>query len=154
MVTVGSAISVFVAVVLMVVFCGGISWQMLLDFPSLVLLAVIVIPMLCVSGLGKDFLKAISIAGSKKETTLVQINRSIEAVKLAMNTLLYSGIFMTLFSIMIIFGGQAREGVDAGSLLMNCEVAMITLVYALALCLILLPVLAALKRRKIDYIND
>lgn len=154
MVTVCSVISVFVAVVLMVVFCGGISWQILLDFPSLILLAVIAIPMLCVSGLGKDFLKAISIAGSKKETTLVQINRSIEAVKFAMNTLLYSGIFMTLFAIITIFGGQARERVDADILLTNCAVAMITLVYALALCLILLPVLAALKRRKIDYIND
>ena len=74
MVTVCSVISVFVAVVLMVVFCGGISWQILLDLPSLVLLAVIAIPMLCVSGFGKDFLKAISIAGSKTETTLVQRN--------------------------------------------------------------------------------
>ena len=77
MVTVCSVISVFVAVVLMVVFCGGISWQILLDFPSLILLAVIAIPMLCVSGLGKDFLKAINYiwrAGKRKGRRRYSIN--------------------------------------------------------------------------------
>lgn len=154
MVTVGSIISVLAAVILMLVFCGGISWQMFVDIPSLILLAVIVIPVVCVSGFGKDFIKAFSITGTKKETTLVQINRSIEAVKLVKSTLLYTGIFTTLFSIMIVFRAEAERGVELGRLLVNCEVAMITLVYALGLCLILLPVSAALKRRRIEYINN
>lgn len=155
MVTVVSVLSVVLAIALLVFSCqGAAAWFLFIDFPSLILLGIIVIPVVCVSGFGKDFCRAFTITGRKKETTLLQLNKSIEAVKLVMTTLLYASIFVMLFSLMIVFDSFNETGIQAENLLNNINVALLPLVYALAFALLLLPVLAALKRKRIEYIQN
>lgn len=160
MITVISIISVALAVVFLMITCLGVSgfgvWYMLVDLPSFIMLAIFVIPIVCISGFGKDFMKAFQISDKKKETTLVQLNRSIEAVNLVIRTLLYGGVFTTLFSFIMMFQAMAQPEyvLEAKTLFINFGVAMLTMLYALAFCLLLLPVSAALKRKKIDYVQE
>ena len=159
MVTVVSVLSVVAAIFCMVFLSQG-SFSMIgyfIDLPGLIFLALLVIPAVCISGFAKDFGKGLAISMHKNsEVTLLQLNKSIEAVKLVQKLLIYAGVFISLFSFVVqvmpdAVQYSAQEYMQVfGN---NFAVAILPLMYALVFSLLLLPVSAVLQRKKIEYIQ-
>lgn len=160
MVTVVSVLSVVAAIFCMVFLSQG-SFSMIgyfIDLPGLIFLALLVIPAVCISGFAKDFGKGLAISMHKNsEVTLLQLNKSIEAVKLVQY--FYSAVFISLFSFVVVvqvmpdavqYSAQEYMQVFGN----NFAVAILPLMYALVFSLLLLPVSAVLQRKKIEYIQN
>ena len=115
MVTVVSVLSVVAAIFCMVFLSQG-SFSMIgyfIDLPGLIFLALLVIPAVCISGFAKDFGKGLAISMHKNsEVTLLQLNKSIEAVKLVQKLLIYAGVFISLFSFVRL--DSAKPGTGLG----------------------------------------
>ena len=121
------------------------------DMVSLVLILILVIPIMISAGLLKDFNRAFPLViGKKKETTLHEINRSIIAVGLAMKTLTAGGVFLFLCAViqmLLTLDDLSRLGP-------NCAMAIITMLYAMILVLLLLPLKARLEILKQEYMQQ
>ncbi len=144
-------LAVLIAVVLNATFSGGLGGVMAyFDVFSLILVLILVIPLMISAGLMKDFGRAFSFAiGKKQATNLNEINRSIVAVKMAMNASLAGGGFLFLCSVIQILH-QYMEPAKLGP---NVSVAIITMIYALVIALLLLPVKAKLEIQKLEYMQ-
>lgn len=149
-----SFLAVVLVALLMVAMSSGVGFSALLyfiDLPSFLLLLVVTIPILLAANLLKDFNRAFAIVLlKKKDTTLVEIKRAIEAVELAMKTLICGGVFVTIFSTILILA-QITEIETLGP---NIAVACLTMLYALVMSLILLPLKAKLKIMAIEYMQE
>lgn len=128
-----------------------ISLHYLLDFPSLIMLLIICIPFLVSSGLINDFNNAFSIALSKKKNvSLNELKRAIEAVTLTIKTLLGSGFLIFLMSMLIIL--HALDTPEA--LGPHISTALIAFIYACVFALPLLPLRSILNLRMIEYMAE
>ena len=70
------------------------------DLPAMFLLLLLVVPMLVVSGSGRDFLNVFSIG--KKEYPIRSLKRSLEAVQLVQKLILYSSMISCIMAIVTI----------------------------------------------------
>lgn len=129
---------------------SSISIAYLIDFPTLILLLIICIPFLVSSGLIKDFNNAFRIALSrKKNVSLNELKRAIEAVTLAIRTLLGSGFLIFLMAMITIL-----HRLDTPELLgPHISVALIAFIYACVFALPLLPLKSILNLRIIEYMT-
>lgn len=76
------------------------AFSYFIDIPSLLCLLLLVVPAVIVSGMWEDFARVFSIG--KKEYTLAQMKRSLEAVKLVQR-LVFCGIgFFTIITFVIL----------------------------------------------------
>ena len=142
-----SIIAVILASALMM--CSGAmmaSWTWYLDPISLILLVLITIPIMMSAGLLKDFNNAFRFAVKKNvDATYTQMKRSIEAVILFRRTLIASGAFTFVFSLVFVFIYNTMEEMNLQMLLASVAVASLSLLYALAFVIILLPLESRLK---------
>lgn len=127
---------------------GNVVW--LIDLPSFLILLLICIPVLASVHLLKDFSRAFGIVlGRKKEVGFYEIKRSREAVRLAVKTLLLSGIFGVMVSLTMIL--KSLDGIEY--LGPNLLVAMLPGVYAVLLSILLLPLESGLKIREMEFLH-
>lgn len=142
-----SIIAVILASALMM--CSGWamdSWTWYLDPVSLVLLVLITVPIMLSAGLLKDFNNAFRFATKKNtDATYTQLKRSIEAVILFRRTLIASGAFTFVFSLVFVFIYNAKESMSIEKILASIAVASLSFLYALAFVIILLPLESRLK---------
>ncbi len=118
---------------------GNIMW--FLDFPSLVLIAVLMWILLFMCGLTKDFCRGISLFFKKDKTVeREELERTLVAFKLVLIALPIGGLVASLIALVAIIGL-----LDNPALLgPNLAVAILTLLYSLIIELLLLPVAAKL----------
>ncbi len=144
-------ILLILSVILLSFGAGGLSLLYFVDSLSIVILIVICIPVLAASGLLKDFLKAFQITSfNKKETSLVQLKRSVEGVSLAIKTNIYAGAFFTIvgfIQVMHLLTSPSEIGP-------NLSVAILTLLYAISANIILLSIKYRLKLMIIEYTEE
>lgn len=112
-----------------------------LDVPSLLLIVLFDVTMLLGAGLLKDFNRAFRLIVSTKEESADLLRRSIEAVCLARRVTITAGVF-TLVAQLILILGRLDEPSKLGP---SLAVGMLTLLYASAVTLILLPLESGLK---------
>ena len=118
---------------------GNIIWY--LDSPSLVLITVLMLILLFMSGLTKDFFKGITFFfGKNKEISLEELRRTLAAFKLVLIGLPIGGVVASLIAFVAILGKIN----DISTLGPNMAVAVLTLLYSLVIELLLLPVAAKL----------
>lgn len=131
-------------------FPGG--WAIgLIDLTSLLMILFISIPILLVSGLGKDFLNAFRLFfGKKKQSGLAKKKKAVEAMDLMMKALLYSGIFTVIVQFI---GMGSMYPFDLEILLPNLIVLFIPLFYSFILDLLLLPIRGRLGKECIDHME-
>lgn len=126
------------------------SWTYFVDAVSVLILVLFCVPILISSGLGKDFNNAFRLAmKTKGDTSLREVKRAIGAVILIRRTLLASGAFATMFSMVLIMT-NIEEPAQLGP---NLCVAILTMLYALAAVIILLPLESRLKARLADMLE-
>lgn len=132
--------------VMVVVFTGGASLASLiyfLDLPSFLLVILLAWPILLSSGLGKSFCTAFSyVFNRRKKGNREEICRSLLAVKAAGIAVLLSGIMVTMIGLIMVM----RSLDDPASIGPKVMVCLISMVYAVFMAMILLPVYYRLKQ--------
>jgi len=115
----------------------------LYDIPSLMIIIFITLPMLLGSGLFGDFKRAFKVIMVKNATyTKLELQRSLEAVKLTIKLIMFSGIFGFLIGLISILSGVHDNLQVLG---LNLSINLIIILYALFGCFILLPIQSKLK---------
>lgn len=125
------------------------------DIPSLIILLLLVIPVLISAGMFRDFWAAFGRAFSARMTcTRVELQRSMEAIKLARKSNYAAGLFGFLTAFII---SCKRYGYDDA---MNerifwvyMAIAILPVFYAVVFDLIFLTVYGRLKKRYIDFMQ-
>lgn len=113
-----------------------------IDLPSLMVVLFLTIPILMASGLLTDFVKGFKLMGQKENTfSVIELNRILQANKLAMFSFILSGVIGTLVGTISIMAKLS----DVETIGANLSVAILTLLYALVLTFFILPVQARVK---------
>lgn len=129
----------------------GMSLTWLLDIPSLLIILLITIPILFSTGMLKDFNNAFAfVLGRKKTESLKQLKRSVEAVTLAIKTLLLSGFFTAFVQLVVILDSLS----DKSKLGPMLAVSILVIVYASGLSLLLMPLRSKLKIQIVEYLSE
>ncbi len=128
---------------------GSAVW--FLDIPSLIIILLFDSMMLISAGLTRDFNNAFRMAfANGKEKGLSEIKRAIEAVVLVRKTTLTAGGFGMIFGLIMVIGQLANLELLGP----NLAVASLTLLYALAIELVLLPLESRLKMKLQSLLQD
>ncbi len=134
-------IVIFLALLAGVAFLTGAPLAFL-DFPSLIVILTLSLAVLLISGLAGDFLKGLKLMGKKENMySTIELKRICEALKLSIRTVLLSGVFGTLAGIV----GSLWNLSDPSFIPQNFGVAVLTLLYAIVLTFVLLPVQSKAK---------
>ena len=142
---------VLISAFMMMLSTGGGGLVYFLDFPSALVMLLFGSTILLSAGLLKDFNNAFRLVvrmGREKESAVSEgeLRRAIEAVRLAIKTMLTGGVFSFLFTCVLIMV-QLDTPEKLGPML---AVGMLVLLYCLAVVLILLPLEARLRVRMSD----
>lgn len=120
------------------------------DWVSLVFILLISIPVLISAGLFRDFNRAFAITlGNKKVESLIVLKRAKEAVELARKAMLYSGVFVGIFSTVIVL----NQVTDFSILGLNISVAWLSALYGIGLDILLLPISSRLEIKIAEYMH-
>jgi flagellar motor component MotA len=123
----------------------GQPWETIfnvLDIPSLFILLIITVPMLLASGLFPDLKRAFkAITVKKPDFTKLELQRALEAVRLTVKLITFSGIFGFLIGLMNIL----RHLSEPQYLGPNLSVALICVLYSIFAGFIFMPISAKLK---------
>lgn len=120
-----------------------------IDFPSLLIILVLTVPVLFRGGIWKDFLRAWKLLKKSYTCHLSEIRRSLDAVEMMQKQLVYAGIISMLLSLVHVLGMLS----DLASLGPNVAVAILTMLYAVIFEMLLLPLQMEARRRIIDYME-
>ena len=116
---------------------GNIIWYY--DMPSLVLIVVLMLILLFMCGLTKDFLRGVAFFFRKnKEMEETELKRTLAAFKLVLIALPIDGLMASLIATVTILGKVN----DMSMLGPHAAVAVLTLLYSLVLEVLLLPIAA------------
>lgn len=122
------------------------------DIPSLIILLLLVIPVLISAGMFRDFRASFRRAFSVRVAcTRVELQRSMEAVKLARKSNFTAGIFGFLTAFVIVC--KSYDVLEENVFWLNMAVAVIPIIYAEVFDLIFLAVYGRLKKRYIDFMQ-
>ena len=147
-------IAIVVSIVLMAVVCGsqigvGVILTSLLDFPSLVGLLILTLPILLRSGMWKDFVRGFKMLRKSYSCSLADLKRTQDVIELLQKQIIYAAVIITSFSVIIVLGCLQTPSVIG----VNLAVALITVLYAAIMEMLLLPIHIEVKRRIIDYME-
>jgi flagellar motor component MotA len=113
-----------------------------IDLPSIVVILVLSFSMLLASGLLPDLLRGFKIMGKKENTcTVLELQKTEIAVGMTIKLLLLSGFLGFLIGLVAML---ATLG-DTSLIGRNLAITMLTMLYAMLIILILLPVQARVK---------
>ena len=142
-------------IVLMIVFCvitgQSFSYQYYIYPISLIILLLVGIPVLISTGLMKDFNNAFKLGLSKKkEGTIRDVKRAMEAVALFQKVIITTGIVAFLMSVVLIL--VQKPVYD--KLMPSMAVAVLAPLYASVIALILQPIEVSLKLKLQDMLHE
>jgi len=144
-------IFVVLAIIVCFLMAPGISAAYFVDSVSFIILLLVTIPVLISTGLLKDFNNAFKYGLSKKkEATIREVKRAIEAVALFQKVIITTGIFSFLFCMVIILMQQP----EYEKLLASISVNILSPLYAIVIALILQPLEVSLKLRLQDMLHE
>ncbi len=148
------SIIVLIVVIISMLFMGGAGGvTVFIDFPNLLLLILIVLPILAGTNMLKDFNSAFRFAMSRKKNfNIPELRRASEAVTLVMQTLLYAGMLISITGIIFILRQSAEMELDF--IFANFAVAVLPIFYVMGFNLILLLIRAKINRMIIDFVQE
>lgn len=141
------SILAFVLVVFFISYTAPVYPGAFIDLPTILLILCISVPILLSTGLGKDFSNAFRIAlNPGKECTKDSLKKALEAVRLVIRTLLCSGGAIFLLNGIL----TLHRLDDPAKLGPTMSLSFLSLLYALAITLFLLPIQSILKTKLME----
>lgn len=149
-------LSIFLGVFLLGVYGYGYedgwapTFAPLIDFPSFIIMLVLIAPVLLRSGVWQDFKRAWKLLKKNYNCHLSELRRTLDVVEMIQKQGIYAGIISMLMSIITVL----RRLSDLTSLGPNLAVAVLAMLYAVIFEILLLPLQLEVKRRIIDYLEE
>lgn len=113
-----------------------------IDFPSLIVILGITIPVLLLSGLFKDFIKSFRLLTlSENPFSKIELKKMQASIKLTIKLLGFSGILAAFVGIIASLNGFT----DMAILFSNLAISLIAPLYSVLFIIILLPIEAKIK---------
>lgn len=120
-----------------------------LDGMSFMIMLVLVIPIMLSTGLLKDLNNAFrAVLGRKKETTLLELKRAKLAAEMLGRVSVCSSIFIALIQT-VVFLHSMSDPAYLGPII---SAMVLTVVYAMVISLLMIPIRAKLEQRILEYI--
>lgn len=121
----------------------------LLDLPSFIIVLLFTVPVLFRNGVWRDFIRAWRLLRKAYTCHLSELRRTLDVVEMMQKQVIYAGVICLLLSLISILGFLS----DLASFGPMMAVAILTLLYAVILEMLLLPLQLEVKRRIIDYME-
>lgn len=118
-----------------------------IDFPSILLILLVVVPALYVSGMGRDFLNAFTVG--KKKYSLIQLKHSLEAIQMVQKLIICGAALSGTVAIVTILYMM----VELATLGPSMAVVVLSAFYAVMLEFFLIPVKANVQNAITDLMD-
>ncbi len=125
----------------------ALSW--FIDFPTLLVMVIFVVPVLMRGGMWKDFKRAFQLLKKRYDCRLSELRRTKDVLEMIQKQIWYAGILTMMVSIMYIMVNIS----DPSLLGPNIAISILTLFYTVVLEMLLLPLQLEVKRRIINYMD-
>ena len=125
----------------------ALSW--FIDFPTLLVMVIFVVPVLMRGGMWKDFKRAFQLLKKRYDCRLSELRRTKDVLEMIQKQIWYAGILTMMVSIMYIMVNIS----DPSLLGPNVAISILTLFYTVVLVMLLLPLQLEVKRRIINYMD-
>ncbi len=125
----------------------ALSW--FIDFPTLLVMVIFVVPVLMRGGMWKDFKRAFQLLKKSYDCRLSELRRTKDVLEMIQKQIWYAGILTMMVSIMYIMVNIS----DPSLLGPNVAISILTLFYTVVLEMLLLPLQLEVKRRIINYMD-
>ena len=119
------------------------------DFPTLVCILVLTVPVLFQKRMAKDFLRAFMLLNEKYECNFSELRHALNVVEMMQKQVLCAGCIVTIQGLILVFH-KLSDWTTIGP---NLNVAMLAAAYTAFLELLLLPLQIAAKQRIVDYMG-
>lgn len=144
---IGIVVLAFFVWLIIIMWGGAPAVAYFIDFPSILYVLIMTVVVLIISGTWKDFLKAFPLAMKKIASTEIhQVKKSMFAVKTAMVAVNAVGVMAFIIGMVIICGKLS----DLASLGPNFVVAMLSIMYGIAITILLIPIYTRLKTKLME----
>ncbi len=140
------------AFLMLMTYTGGdktfsLSW--FVDFPTILIMIVFIVPIFMRGGLWKDFKRAFQLLKKDFTCHLSELRRTKDVLEMIQKQIWYAGILTMMVSVMYVMVNIS----DPSLLGPNIAVVVLTMFYAVILEMLLLPLLLEVKRRIINYME-
>ena len=125
----------------------ALSW--FIDFPTLLVMVIFVVPVLMRGGMWKDFKRAFQLLKKRYDCRLSELRRTKDVLEMIQKQIWYAGILTMMVSILYIMVNIS----DPSLLGPNVAISILTLFYTVVLEMLLLPLQLEVKRRIINYMD-
>lgn len=143
-------IAVIVFLVIQSMMFGGDTFIVLLDFPSLLCILFLSLPILMRKGMWRDFVRSFKMWKKNSTFSLGELKRTKEAVEFMQRQILCAGIITSLFPFIYVLKAVS----DLASLGPCIFVALISAMYTAILQMLLLPLQLEVRSRIIHYMEE
>ncbi len=140
------------AFLIVMTYVGGdktfsINW--LIDFPTMLVMLIFVIPVLMRGGVWRDFMRAFKLLKKDYTCRLSELRRTKDVLEMIQKQVWYAGILTMMVSVMYVMANIS----DPAMLGPNIAVVVLTLFYAVIFEMLLLPLVLEVKGRIINYMD-
>lgn len=126
------------------------SIRYFVDFPTLILLLLFSLPVLFISGMWKDFLRAFHIGKEDRKYSLCEMRNSLHAVDLVQKQIVYAGIMcMAVQMVIVAVNYDSMESFTG-----NIAVVFIFLIYIAILQMLIMPMKAYVQKCIENYMGE
>ena len=126
------------------------DWVYFIDFPTLICMLILILPMLMKKGLAKDLLRAFRLLKEKYACSFSELRHVLDVVEVMQKQILCAGCIVSFQGIYATF----RNLSDLATLGPNISIALLAVFYTAIFELLLLPLQIEAKRRMVDYMEQ
>lgn len=146
-----SILAVILCFVVVQCFQTSMGILQFLDIISILFLVMLIVPIMISAGLLKDLNNAFRLVlGKKKEVALLTIKRAKLAVDTMLKIVVYGSVFVLLLQLIVLLHNMA----DPSTLGPIISVTFLTLLYAMVICLLMMPIRARLEQMILEYMSS
>ena len=140
------------AFLILMTYTGGdrtFSFDWFIDFPTILIMLIFIVPVLMRGGMWKDFKRAFKLLKKDFTCHLSELRRTKDVLEMIQKQIWYAGILTMMVSVMYVMVNIS----DPSLLGPNIAVVVLTMFYAVILEMLLLPMVLEVKGRIINYMD-
>ncbi len=126
----------------------GLTW--FFDMPSLLLLLIFAVPVMCVCGSWKDFIRVFSLHKKGAHFTMSELKKILLAVELLQKLVMYAGLLVVIESMVIVLTNITSPEVLGP----NLAVGLLVILYVAIIEILLLPLNVVTQKKIADYMEE
>lgn len=146
-------VGIIVSIIIMIFSIPGGRWSGLayiLDWPTLICMLILTLPVLSKEGLAKDFLRAFKLLRKEYRCSFSELRHALDVVEMMQKQIFCAGVIVSFQG----FFALLHSLDDLATIGPNASVALLAIFYTAIFELLMLPLQIEAKRRIVDYIEQ